>query len=94
MRHLIECIQESEVAVIIETEVATTLLAAVDLAAPAFVVIELTLDGQPDTSVLSGILQRSPRSIVIVYSEFSRMGGQGAGGGSAYAFVLKPRIDA
>jgi len=91
--HLItKALKNCDVDVVAETHSPSTVLAVVDLSQPALVVLDLSLDGAPDTTVLAEISRRSPRSVIVVYSEFEDWKDEALAAG-ATAFVAKPRID-
>jgi DNA-binding NarL/FixJ family response regulator len=92
-RHLvIQVLERCGVIVTAETDTAATMLEVVDLSHPDVVVIDLSVDGMPDTSLISEICTRSPRSAIVVYSG-SEMWKDKALAAGAAAFVLEPRVD-
>jgi DNA-binding NarL/FixJ family response regulator len=93
LRQLItEALRECEVNVVAETDTALTLFTVVDLAQPEFVVIDVAVNGEPDTKILSEIRRRSPRTLVVVYSRLTEWKERVLVEG-AVAFVPKPQID-
>jgi two-component system chemotaxis response regulator CheY len=92
-RHLItQVLDECDVAVTTETANAATMLEIVDQTQPELVIANITVNGEPDTSFVSEICRRSPRSAVIVYSEFTDWKHKALAAG-ATAFVPHPRTD-
>ncbi len=92
-RHLITHVLESQnVIVTTETDAAPTLLAAVELARPELVVLDLWLNGSLGATILPEIRALSPRSRVIVYSEFEEWRDKAMSTGAS-AFVTKPDIE-
>jgi DNA-binding NarL/FixJ family response regulator len=81
-----------DVSVIAETDTALTLFTVIDLAQPEFVVLDIAVKGEPDATVLAEITQRSPRSVVVVYSSFTTWRENVLAAGAS-AFIPKPRID-
>jgi DNA-binding NarL/FixJ family response regulator len=93
VRQLItEAFRTCDVSVVAETDTALTLFTVVDLAQPEFVVIDIAVNGDPDTAILAEITRRSPRSVVVVYSPLTNWKDKVLATGAA-AFVLKPHID-
>jgi DNA-binding NarL/FixJ family response regulator len=92
-RHLItQVLEDCDVAVTTETADVATMLEIVDQAQPQLVVANITVNGKPDTEFVSEICRRSPRSAVIVYSEFAELKDKALAAG-ATAFVPHPRTD-
>jgi DNA-binding NarL/FixJ family response regulator len=56
------------------------------------VVLDLALKGAPDTAILTDVCRRSPRSVVVVYSDFDDWKDRAISAGAA-AFIRKPRIE-
>lgn len=93
MRHLItQVLEDCDVVVTTETANAMTMLDIVDQAQPELVVVNITVNGEPDIAFVSEICRRSPRSSVIVYSEFAEWKDRALAAG-ATAFVPHPRTD-
>jgi DNA-binding NarL/FixJ family response regulator len=93
VRHLItEALMVCDVEVVAEASTPSTLLAVIDLAQPELVVLDLALKGAPDTAILTDVCRRSPRSVVVVYSDFDDWKDRAISAGAA-AFIRKPRIE-
>jgi DNA-binding NarL/FixJ family response regulator len=93
VRQLItEAFRTCDVSVVAETDIALTLFTVIDLAQPEFVVIDIAVNGVPDTAILAEISRRSPRSVVLVYSPLTNWKEQAFASGAA-AFIPKPHID-
>jgi DNA-binding NarL/FixJ family response regulator len=93
IRHLItRVLEECDVVVSTETDTASTMLDVIELSQPEIVVANITIDGEPDASLISEIHLRSPRSAIVVYSEFEAWRDKALTAG-AKAFVLHPRTD-
>ena len=93
IRHLItRVLEQCDVVVTTETDTSSTMLDVIDRTHPELIVANITVDGEPDTSLVSEILRRSPRSAVIVYSEFDEFKDSALAEG-ATAFVAHPRTD-
>lgn len=92
-RHLItRVLEDCDVLVTTETASASTMLEIVNRAQPELVVANITVNGEPDTAFVSEICRRSPRSAVIMYSEFTEWKDKALAAG-ATAFVPHPRTD-
>jgi DNA-binding NarL/FixJ family response regulator len=92
-RHLItQVLEDCDVVVTTETADPTTMLEIVDQTQPQLVVANITVNGQPDTAIVSEMCRRSPTSAVIVYSEFAEWKDKALAAG-ATAFVPHPRTD-
>jgi len=87
-----EAFLSCDVSVIAETDTAPTLFTVIDLAQPEFVVLDIAVNGEPDTAILAEITQRSPRSVVVVYSPLTTWRERILATGAS-AFIPKPRID-
>lgn len=87
-----EALTVCDVEVVAEADAPSTLLAVIDLAQPELVVLDLALRGAPDTAILSEVGRRSPRSVVVVYSDFDDWKDRAISAGAA-AFIRKPRIE-
>jgi DNA-binding NarL/FixJ family response regulator len=93
VRQLItEAFRSCDVSVIAETDTAPTLFTVIDLAQPEFVVLDIAVNGEPDTAVLAEVKQRSLRSVVVVYSPFTTWRENILATGAS-AFIPKPRFD-
>jgi DNA-binding NarL/FixJ family response regulator len=93
MRHLItQVLEECDVLVTTETADTATMLEIVDQVQPEIVIANITVNGEPNTAFVSEICRRSPRSAVIVYSEFAEWKHKALAAG-ATAFVPHPRTD-
>jgi DNA-binding NarL/FixJ family response regulator len=93
VRHSItRLLEANDVVVTAETETSPTLVALVDLVQPELVVLDVWLKGAVDGALIRDICDRSPRSIVIVYSELAKWKARAVAAG-AKAFVLKPDFD-
>jgi DNA-binding NarL/FixJ family response regulator len=93
VRQLItEAFGSCDVSVIAETDTAPTLFTVIDLAQPEFVVLDIAVNGEPDTAILAEIARRSPRSVVVVYSPLTTWREKVLATGAS-AFIPKPRID-
>jgi DNA-binding NarL/FixJ family response regulator len=92
-RHLVtQVLERCGVIVSAETDTAPTMLEVVELSQPEVIVIDLSVDGMPNTSFISELRTRSPRSAVIVYSAFEIWKDRALAAGAA-AFVPEPRVD-
>ena len=92
-RHLVtQVLERCGVIVTAETDTASTMLQLVDSAQPEIVVIDLPMKGVADTTVISEICRRSPRSAVVVYSAFETLKEEALAAG-ATEFVAEPHVD-
>ena len=92
-RHLItQVLEDCDVVVTTETATASMMLEAVEQSQPELVVANITVGGKPDSGFVSEICRRTPRSAVIVYSEFTAWKGKTLAAG-AIAFVPHPHTD-
>ena len=91
-RLITEAFRTCDVNVVAETDTALTLFTVIDLAQPEFVVLDIAVNGDPDTAILAEITRRSPRSVVVVYSPLTRWKGKVLATGAA-AFIPKPHLD-
>jgi DNA-binding NarL/FixJ family response regulator len=92
-RHLvIQVLERCGVILTAETDTAETMLEIVDLSQPNVIVIDLSDHGMPNTSLISEIRTRSPRSAIVVYSASEMLKHRALAAGAA-AFVLEPRVD-
>lgn len=92
-RHLVtQVLERCGVIVTAEMDTASTMLQVVDMSQPEIVVLDLSVDGMPNTAIISEICERSPRSSVIVYSAFEIWKERALAAGAA-AFVPEPHVD-
>jgi DNA-binding NarL/FixJ family response regulator len=89
---IVEVVERCHVTVIAETDMALTLFTIIDLAQPDFVVLDLSVKGDPSVAVLAEVRRRSPRTVTLVYSDALAWREPALAAGAA-GFVLKPQID-
>jgi len=85
---VLEC---CDVLVTAVTDNPSSMLEAVDMSKPEIVVMDIAVGADPQPAVVSEICRRSPRSCVLVYSEFDDLEEITLSAG-AIAFVAKPHI--
>jgi DNA-binding NarL/FixJ family response regulator len=92
-RHRVtEVLESCHVSVTLEANTPSIMLQVIGLVKPEIVVLDLFVNGEPDTSVVTEICDRSSESAVIVYSMLEELKDEALAAG-ATAFVPRPRID-